>query len=90
MMIRWLLLGVLVALALISGVGVVYTKHENRKLFIELQKFYKIRDQLDDEWGRLLLEQSTLSRQGRVEHLAREKLGLLMPDSTEIVILKLK
>jgi cell division protein FtsL len=87
---RWLLLGLLVVLTLGSGVAVVYTKHENRKLFMELQKLYKARDRLDDEWGRLLLEQSTLARQGRVERLARERLGMVIPGSTEVVIVKFK
>jgi cell division protein FtsL len=57
---------------------------------MELQTFYKTRDQLDDEWGRLLLEQSTLARQGRVERLARERLEMVIPGSTEVVIVKLK
>jgi cell division protein FtsL len=87
---RWLLLGVLMVLVLGSGVAVVYIKYENRKLFMELQTFYKARDQLDDEWGRLLLEQSTLARQGRVERLARERLEMVIPGSTEVVIVKLK
>jgi cell division protein FtsL len=56
---------------------------------MELQSFYKARDQLDDEWGRLLLEQSTLVRQGRVERLARKRLGMVMPGSTEVVIVNL-
>jgi cell division protein FtsL len=90
MRVRWLLLGVLIVLVLGSGIAVVYTKYENRKLFMELQTFYKTRDQLDDEWGRLLLEQSTLARQGRVERLARERLKMVIPGSTEVVIVKLK
>lgn len=86
---RWLLLGVLIVLVLGSGVTVVYVKHENRKLFMELQSLYKAKDQLDDEWGRLLLEQSTLVGQGRVERLARERLEMVMPDPTEVVIINL-
>ncbi|ADJ27190.1 cell division protein FtsL [Nitrosococcus watsonii] len=86
---RWLLVAVLSALIVASGVAVVYVKHENRRLFMELQGFYKVRDQLDEEWGRLLLEQSTLARQGRVERLARERLGMVVPDSSEVVIITL-
>ncbi|KFI21520.1 cell division protein FtsL [Nitrosococcus oceani] len=86
---RWLLVVVLSALVIGSGVAVVYVKHENRKLFMELQSFYKVRDQLDEEWGRLLLEQSTLARQGRVEHLARERLGMVVPNPSEVVIITL-
>lgn len=87
---RWWLLGILIVVVLGSGVAVVYTKYENRKLFMELQNLYKARDRLDDEWGRLLLEQSTLARQGRVERLARERLKMVMPDATEVVIVNLK
>jgi len=86
---RWLFLAMLVMLAVSSGMAVIYVKHENRALFMELQALYKVRDQLDDEWGRLLLEQSTLVGQGRVERLARERLGMVMPDSTKVVIIKL-
>ncbi|ADE13669.1 cell division protein FtsL [Nitrosococcus halophilus Nc 4] len=86
---QWLLLGGLMVLVLGSGVSVVYVKHENRKLFMELQGLYKARDRLDDEWGRLLLEQSTLVGQGRVERLARERLEMVVPGPTEVVIIKL-
>lgn len=86
---RWLLVAVLSALVIGSGVAVVYVNHENRELFMELQSFYKVRDQLDEEWGRLLLEQSTLARQGRVEHLARERLGMVVPNPSEVVIITL-
>lgn len=88
-LVRWLLVVVLSALVVGSGVTVVYAKYENRKLFMELQSFYKVRDQLDEEWGRLLLEQSTLARQGRVERLARERLGMVAPDPSEVVIITL-
>nr|WP_264696365.1 cell division protein FtsL [Candidatus Nitrosacidococcus sp. I8] len=89
---RWLVIviSVLSVLILVSAVTVVDIKHQNRKQFMELQKLYKARDQLDDEWGRLLLEQSTLVRQGRIEQIAREKLGMVAPDSTQIVVIKIK
>lgn len=87
--IRWLSLAGLVILVVGSGVAATYVKHENRKLFMELQTLYKTRDKLDEEWGRLLLEQSTLVGQGRVERLARERLEMVMPDPADVVILKL-
>ncbi|CAB1276946.1 cell division protein FtsL [Candidatus Nitrosacidococcus tergens] len=89
---RWLVtaIAVLSVLILISAVTLVDIKHQNRKQFMELQKLYKARDQLDDEWGRLLLEQSTLVRQGRIEQIAREKLEMVIPDSTQIVVMKIK
>lgn len=87
--VRWLSLAGLVILVVGSGVAATYVKHENRKLFMELQTLYKTRDKLDEEWGRLLLEQSTLVGQGRVERLARERLEMVMPDPADVVILKL-
>ena len=87
--VRWLLLMILIVLTVGSGVAVIYIKHENRKLFMELQVLYKARDQLDDEWGRLLLEQSTLVGQGRVERLARERLEMVMPEPTQVMIIRL-
>jgi cell division protein FtsL len=88
-LVRWFLLMALIMLTVGSGIAVIYIKHENRKLFMELQALYKARDQLDDEWGRLLLEQSTLVGQGRVERLARERLEMVMPGPAQVVIIKL-
>ncbi len=87
--IQWLLLAGLIMLVVGSGVAAVYVKHENRKLFMELQALNKARDKLDEEWGRLLLEQSTLVGQGRVERLARERLGMMIPSPAEVIIIKL-
>lgn len=87
--IRRLSLAGLVVLLVGSGVAATYIKHENRRLFMELQALYEARDDLDEEWGRLLLEQSTLVGQGRVERLARERLGMVIPDPAEVIIIKL-
>ncbi len=71
-----------------SALTVVYTKHESRKLFIQLQSLKKEQDKMDIEWGRLQLEQSAWETHGRVEHIARKKLGMHMPSSGEVVIIK--
>jgi cell division protein FtsL len=47
---------VMVALVIVSSVGVIYSKHMNRNEFIQLQKLERQRDLLNEEWGRLLLE----------------------------------
>ena len=62
----------LVLLALVaSAVGVVYSKHMGRELFIELQVLANERDRMDVEWGQLQLQQSTLTTQGQVELVQR-------------------
>ncbi len=76
----------LAALVLGSALGVVYTTHESRKLFVELQALQGVRDELNIEWGRLLLEQSTLATPTRVENIARRRLGMKPPAPEQIVI----
>ena len=78
---------VLVLAIVASSIGVVYAKHQSRKLFIELQSLGNDRDNMDIEWGQLQLEQSTLTTQGQIETAARDRLGMvnLSPNNTVIV-----
>ncbi|MEK7323341.1 MAG: cell division protein FtsL [Pseudomonadota bacterium] len=78
----------LLVCVLISAVGVVYAKHQSRKLFVELQALQKGRDDLDIEWGQLQLEQSTWATHGRVEGIAGAKLGMEIPEPNQVVVLK--
>ena len=71
---------------LVSAVALVEMQHRHRVLFIELQSLERDRDELDVEWGRLQLEQSTWATHERVQTLAREKLGLRVPPVEEIVL----
>ncbi len=83
----WLVL-ILLAAVVLSAIGVVYVKHQTRKLFLELQGLDKGRDAMDIEWGQLQLEQSTWSTHGRVEELARTKLGMVVTEPTRVVVVK--
>jgi len=71
-----------------SAFGVVYVKHQNRKLFVELERQRMAQDQFDVEWGRLQLEQSTWATHGRIEHIARSRLGMGLPGDNEVVIVR--
>ena len=71
-----------------SAFGVIYAKHQSRKLFVELQTLHKARDDMDIEWGQLQLEQSTLATHSRIEGTASNKLGMVIPDSKQVVILQ--
>ena len=44
------------AALMVSAIGVVQLKHENRLRFVELQQLQAQRDALNVEWGQLLLE----------------------------------
>jgi cell division protein FtsL len=80
---------VLLLLAVVStSVGIVYSKHRGRELFIELQALGNERDNMDIEWGQLQLEQSTLTTQGQVERAARDRLDMVNLSADNMVILK--
>jgi len=79
---------VLLLVVVVSSVGVVYAKHQGRKLFVELQGLGDERDNMDVEWGQLKLEQGTLTTQGQVERAARERLGMVNLTADNMVIVK--
>jgi cell division protein FtsL len=74
------------ALLLASAIGVVWSRHETRSLFIEMQSLSSERDALDIEWGQLKLEQSAWSTHGRVEQTARVNLRMVIPRPNEVRI----
>ena len=76
---------VLIAAVLASGVGVVYTQHVNRRLFVEWRKLQAERDNLEVEWELLRLEQSTLVTDAAVEAVARTRLNMITPDPGAIL-----
>ena len=79
---------VLTLAGLASAVGCIYGKHQSRKLFTELQALTQERDQLEVEWGRLQIEQSTWSTHARVEPLAREQMRMRTPVAGEILLVR--
>ena len=81
-------LSVLVILVMASAISVVYSKHLNRKLFVELQQLNKSVDELNVEWGRLQLEEGAWSDHGRLEKIARKELKMLLPGVDSVVYLK--
>lgn len=81
-------LPILLLAVIASALGVVYTKHYSRKLFIVLQDLESVRDEMNIEWGQLQLEQSTWATHGRVESLAREQLKMTTPNPDTVVIVQ--
>lgn len=79
---------IMVILVIISAVAVIYTKHMSRTEFVQLQKHEKQRDLLNEEWGRLLLEQSTWGSPSRVEQQARTRLDMIVPRADMTVVIK--
>ena len=84
----WLVVALLMLGVMGSALGVIYTKHQSRKLFVELQALHKEADELNIEWGRLQLEQSAWSSHGRIEKVARKKLQMKLPGANEVLYIK--
>jgi cell division protein FtsL len=79
---------VLGAALLGAAIAVIWSKHEARNLFIELQGLHAERDRLDIEWGQLKLEQSAWAMHGRVEQTARLNLKMVVPRPDEVRIVQ--
>ncbi len=71
-----------------SAVQLVVYRHESRKFFVELQSLRETKQNLDHEWGQLLLEQATWGTRIRIEKAAYEELGMLTPGTDQVVELR--
>lgn len=80
-----LLLAVLLS---VCALAVVTARHQARKLFVELQAAEKQGRDLDVEWGRLQLEQSTWAMHARIEQIARSQLQMVVPEVKQVHVLK--
>jgi cell division protein FtsL len=72
----------------ISALQIVMTQHQARKTFMEVQQLEMYRNELNEEWGRLQLEQSTWATDDRLERIAREQLGMNNLDTNSIFLLR--
>ena len=77
-----LLLG---GVVLAQAIGVIYTRQTRRLLHAKLQSLYAVRDELQVEWSKLLLEQGTWQSDSRVEKIAREQLEMIVPEKTNLI-----
>ncbi|MGH8320694.1 MAG: cell division protein FtsL [Gammaproteobacteria bacterium] len=79
-------MALLVVAVFLSALAVIDARHENRMLFAQLQQARQQRDQMNVEWGQLLLEQSTWSTHARIEQMATQKLDMQIPLHPQIVV----
>jgi cell division protein FtsL len=75
-------------MVMISATGVVYSTHKSRHLLNELQILEKQRNELQVVWGQLLLEQSSLVSQGRIEDRAIAELGMEIPVIENVMVIQ--
>ncbi len=84
----FLLVVVFAIVCVLSAIALIYTKHESRKLFVELETLTHQRDDLNIEWGQLQIEQSTWATHARIEQVATDDLSLVRPTSAEIFVIE--
>ena len=82
------IIAVLMPVVLSSALGVVYAKHQSRKLFVQLNELQQQRDGMNVEWGQLQLELSTWATNGRIEQVARQRLRMTNVDFDQVVIVR--
>lgn len=83
-----LLIGLILPLVLGTALGVVYAKHQSRKLFVQLNELQQQRDAMNVEWGQLQLELSTWATNGRIEQIAHQRLRMTNVDFDQVVIIR--
>ncbi len=84
----FIVVALLFSMVLGSAILLVYSKHQSRKIFVELQQLNYQVDALNTEWSQLQLEQSAWSGHGRIERIARNRLSMVMPESADVVFVK--
>lgn len=70
---------ILVVAVLVSALAVVYSTNSYRSTFNQVEQQEQQTHYLQLQWGQLLLEQASLATPARVEELASEKLGMVLP-----------
>ena len=76
----------LVGAVLLSSLSLVETSHRCRSLYASLQRMEVDQWNLQEQWSRLLLEESTWAAHHRVEQLARQRLNMHLPASVELEV----
>jgi cell division protein FtsL len=79
---------VLLLAVLASAIAVVWARQESRTLFVQLTQLQGERDALNVDFGRLELEQATWAEPGRIESLARQKLGMIAPTPADTRLIR--
>jgi cell division protein FtsL len=85
---RMLLICLLLLAMLASGIAVIYTTFKNRSMLNELQMLRNQRNELQVQWGQLLIEQSTFSLDSRIERKAIDELQMTVPEISDVVMVR--
>ncbi len=85
----WPVIILLLFLACVVTAGfVVATTHMTRVQFAQLQQLEQEKNQLQTEWGQLLLEEGAWSTPARIEQIATERLEMRIPDVNDVEVIR--
>jgi cell division protein FtsL len=76
----------LLAVLIVCALSLVTSRHQARKLFVELERETARARAYETEFGQLQLEQSTWGMPVRVEKIAREQLKMQIPGARRIEV----
>jgi cell division protein FtsL len=76
----------LLAVLVLCALSLVTSRHQARKLFVELEREQARTRGYETEFGQLQLEQSTWAMPVRVEKIAREQLRMQIPGPRRIEV----
>ncbi|UTW14384.1 cell division protein FtsL [Marinobacterium rhizophilum] len=82
---------VLIVLALLlvgSAMAVIFSAYQYRILFNQHQNLVANWDELQVEWGQLVLEESAWAANNRIEQIASKRLAMLVPGPGMIEIVR--
>ena len=77
----------LLAALVFCALSLVTSRHQARKLFVELEREQTLARSYDVEYGQLQLEQSTWAMPARIEKIAREQLKMQLPGPGRIQVM---
>ncbi|MEI7968967.1 MAG: cell division protein FtsL [Betaproteobacteria bacterium] len=78
---------VLLLIAVACALGTVTAQHRARVLFVDLEKAQTAARELEEDWGRLQLEQSTWAMHPRIESVATSRLHMRVPPPSRVQML---
>lgn len=80
---------ILLVLVFISAMMVVFQVFEYRHDYREMSSFMRKRDDLNAEWGRLLIEQQTFGATAQIGTRAVTQLRMYSPPAAQTVVISL-
>lgn len=86
---RWIMYFVLLALVFLSAMMVVFQVFEYRHDYRGLSSYLRERDDLNAEWGRLLIEQQTFGATAQIGTRAVTQLRMFSPPAAQTVVISL-